>query len=199
MIEAEEKERSRIAKDLHDGIGQRLSALKMSLATYQKKQSNTGDEAHLAEIVEGFHRSANEVREISHKMMPRTLLEYGLIKATEELLSSCFKYTDIDPVFEHLDFDERLEEKLEIVVFRIIQELVTNILKHAEASTVKIQLIRLKHKINLVVEDNGKGRTGRSDGHGLLNINTRVEMLQGVVNYESAAQQGFTAMITIPM
>lgn len=200
VIQATEEERKRISKDLHDGIGQQLSALKMALSNIATKTSDEGQREDLELITEQFTKSAEEVRQVSHQMMPRTLMDFGLINAIEDLLQNNFKFSDIKYEFEHRLKNLRFDERIEISLYRILQELINNIIKHSEANEVSVQLIQNTGKLLLFVEDNGKGMNNtNSGGHGLLNIKSRLDMVKGSINYEPSPSSGTSATISIPV
>lgn len=201
VIQATEEERSRISKDLHDGIGQQLSGLKLGLNALSEKVTDEHIKSQLQEITASFSQSADEVRHISHQMMPRALAEKGLIVATEELLKNAFQFSDTKFQLEHDGINERLPERIEISIYRVIQELVNNIIKHARASQVNVQLIRSRNQLMIFLEDDGKGFDHTIDlhGHGLLNIKSRVDMIKGTVNFEPGPHSGTFVSITIPI
>lgn len=199
VIQATEEERKRISKDLHDGIGQQLAALKLGLQNIQKR-AGQDIQPELMEITGRFSKSADEIRQISHQMMPRALMEAGLVQASEDLLRNTFQYSDIHYEFEHHGMEERLDERIEISIYRVLQELLTNILKHSQANHVNIQLLKLKNKLTLLVEDNGQGISNEnSKGHGQMNIRNRLDLIKGTVNYEPGSENGLLAIITVPL
>lgn len=200
VINATEEERKRISKDLHDGIGQQLSALKMALTNVSVKMENAELRDNMEQITDQFSKSADEVRQVSHQMMPRALMEEGLVNAIEDLLKSSFQFSDISYDFEYHNIDGRFEERIEISLYRVLQELINNIIKHANASSVSVQLMKNKNKLLLFVEDNGKGMNNESpNGHGLLNIKSRLDMVSGTVNYTPSPESGTSATISIPL
>lgn len=200
VINATEKERSRISKDLHDGIGQQLSALKMALNKVSDEITDERQKANLELITSRFSKSAEEVRQISHQMMPHTLMENGLVEAIEDLLKSSFQFSEIKYQFEHHNVARRFQQNIEISLYRVLQEIINNIIKHAEASEVDIQLINNKGKLLLFAEDNGKGMSKVSTGgHGLLNIKSRLDMVAGTINYEASPSGGTALTISIPI
>lgn len=199
IVEATESERKRISKDLHDGIGQQLSALKLGLLAVRSNVSGSVEE-EIAELTEQFSKSADEVRQISHQMMPRSLMENGLVEAMDGLLKTSFRYADISYTFEHHGIEGRFDEKVEVSLYRILQELVNNVIKHSEATELSVQLIKSKARLMLLVEDNGKGLgAGKSDGHGLLNIKNRLDMINGEVNFEPSPESGVLATVVVPV
>lgn len=197
IIQAQEDERKRIAKDLHDGIVQQLGGLKLGL---QKIFANKEDE-ETNKIVEILDDSANELRALSHKMMPRSLGELGLIPALTDMLENSLGHTKIHYQFEHYGIKGRMKEAVEIAIYRIAQELVNNVIKHSQGDKVNIQLLKNPNNIIFIVEDNGRGMAGenRKEGIGLMNIASRLNTIQGKVNYEPSPESGTLATIVIPV
>lgn len=205
VITATEDERKRIAKDLHDGVVQGLTGLKMRLQNQLRRASLSADEQEgLQETSVLLDESINELRSISHQMMPRALSELGLAPVLEDLLEKAFGHSDIRYTFEQHRLDgQRFEEHIEVSLYRITQELINNIIKHSGAKAVSVQLLRTSGLLVLVVEDNGKGfryedATNRN-GIGLMNISSRAKALNGEVNYSPSPQQGTVATIRIPI
>ncbi len=202
MINAQEEERKRISKDLHDGIGQQLSGLKMA---WQNLSTDIGakapDEfAKLIDITKILDDTANEVRSISHQMMPKALNEMGLAPAIQDMLGKSLGATEIQYEFEHHNMDRRFNESVEIGLYRITQELINNIIKHSNAKFVSVQLFKNKNNIILMVEDNGIGFDSENgDGHGLMNIKSRLNTIKGEVNYQSSPGSGIIATIKVPI
>jgi len=203
VFEAIEDERKRIAKDLHDSVGQQLSALKLSWQHYHISMQNSqpSNEGRIENMTKILNDVITEVREISHQMMPRILQESGIVPAIEDMLEKVFRNSPISFTFEHFGIDSRMSEKIEIGLYRICQELVSNIIKHASATQVHVQLFKNSTMLVLLVEDNGKGinNTGSSDGIGLLNITSRAETIQGEFNLEPSPVSGTLATIRIPI
>ncbi|MFK8008791.1 MAG: tetratricopeptide repeat protein [Saprospiraceae bacterium] len=202
-IEAQEKERKRISKDLHDGIGQQLSGLKMAWSQLASKVKNTSetDAATLNKLTNVLDDAANDVRNISHQMMPRALEEFGLVSAIDDMLETSFSSSKITHEFEHFGIKNRFPEKIEIGLYRIAQELINNILKHSKASEVGVQLFQNKKNLVLVVEDNGSGfdLEKNKPGHGIANINYRSRAIGGTVNVESAIGNGTLVTVRIAL
>jgi signal transduction histidine kinase len=206
IIQATEDERKRIAKDLHDGIVQSLTGL--SLRMQKQSSSEKAKAAGLDEEIDStrsiLDESIAEVRGISHQMMPRVLNELGLIPAVADMLSKSLGQTAIKYEFEHHNINElRFAENVEVSLYRICQELINNIIKHAEAKAVSVQLLKTKTHLVLVVEDNGKGfewgDPSTRNGIGLMNINSRAQAVHGEVNYEPSPKQGTVATIRVPI
>lgn len=200
VIKASEDERNRISKDLHDGIGQEMAALKMSINHLKDKETDDAKKEQIDKILKNCARSADEIRIISHQMMPRSLMENGLIEAIEYLLQSTFELSDIKYKFEYFDINQRFDERIEISLYRVLQELVNNIVKHANASEVNVLLSKQGNNLVFFVEDNGVGMQNKSKrGHGVLNIKSRIDMIKGSINYQPTTNSGTTAIITIPI
>lgn len=195
VIVAQEKERQRIAKDLHDGIAQQLAGLKLGF----QSAIEAGPEAdRLLKILDD---STQEVREISHRMMPRTLSRVGLIEAISEMLKNSIGHSSLTYTFEHHGIEGRLPEQVEIVIYRITQELINNVIKHSSAQECSVQLIVMNKTAILIVEDDGRGMEDGtpSSGIGLMNIESRLETLNGNVHFDTSPSGGTLATIRIPL
>ena len=127
-------------------------------------------------------------------------MDDGLVQAIEDLLKTSFQFSDIKYEFEHHQIDQRFDEKIEISLYRITQELVNNIIKHSRAKNISVQLLNVKENLLLFVEDDGVGMTEnvKGEGHGLLNIRSRLDMINGSINYEPSADSGTSVSIKIP-
>ena len=200
-IETQEKERKRISKDLHDGIGQQLSGLKMawSQLTSKIKTTSETDAATLQKLTNVLDEAADDVRNISHQMMPRALQEFGLVSAVDDMLEKSFSTSNIKYEFEYFGIKNRFPENIEIGLYRIAQELVNNILKHSKATEVGVQLFQNKKNLVLVVEDNGRGfDVGKNkSGHGMTNINYRSKAIGGILNVESTVGTGTISTVRV--
>ena len=183
-LDGEAAERTRLAKDLHDGLGGMLSAIKMNLPQVK------GDVLLEAVDVSRFQTalgmlddSIQELRRVAHHMMPESLLRYGL---KVSLTDFCAAVPTAD--FHYFGNEARLPGKMEIMVYRCIHELVNNALKHAEATQINVQLVQEPDRISFTVQDNGKGfdRRTTSEGMGLRNIRQRVDALQGKLDIYSS-------------
>jgi two-component system, NarL family, sensor kinase len=198
---ATETERQRIAKDLHDGIGQQLSGVKMQLESLAVKDAKVLKKKE--HIAENLAQAAKEVRQISHQMMPRALAEDGLVPALEDLFTKTFAGTSITCSFEHHNITQRFPQDIETSLYRITQELLNNIIKHAHASKVAVQLYKVKDKLVMTVEDNGIGfdiaGKGKGNGHGLLNIKSRIETVNGKIDFESSETSETVITLSIPI
>lgn len=204
VLEAEEKERKRIAGDLHDGVGQLFSVVKMNLSGLlaRLKITNTDDEALAQKTIALVDESCKEVRNISHQMMPNVLLKSGLASAIKDFIDNIDKES-LQVNLHTVGLNNRLNNNTEIVLYRVLQETVNNVIKHAKASQLDIQLVKDSESITATIEDNGKGfdknLVEKFDGIGLKNIRTRVEYLKGSVDFDSHIGGGTVISVWIPL
>lgn len=203
IIEAEEKERVRIARDLHDGVAQIMTAAKMQLEHFMESEPDKfNSNLTIQTTFDLIKEAASEVRAVSHSMVPNALLKSGLVAALRDFVSKIHTEKLHVNLIVH-GLNERLDENVETVVYRVLQELVNNVIKHAHATEIIIQLIRDHHELSIVVEDNGRGFDSRklSDkmGIGLKNIESRIEYLNGNIYFDSSPKQGTTVMVEIPL
>lgn len=199
IIEAQEDERKRIAKDLHDGIVQQLGGV---IIAWRKRIShNKTEKPEEKALLRSLEESSNELREISHRMMPKALSELGVVAALEDLLEKSLGHSEIKYEFEYFGINERFKENIEITIYRITQELINNILKHSEANHVSFQLVKSGVTLALIVEDNGKGfsESKKKKGIGLMNISSRLDTVNGTINIEQGTQKGTLITINIPI
>lgn len=207
VIEAEEKERVRIARELHDGIGQQLSAAKMNISGLEGAlQLKTADEkTMLKNALDLLDESVKEVRAVSHSMMPNALIKSGLVSAVREFINKISSAGNLKINLEIIGLQQRLDPTVENVLFRVLQEIVNNIIKHSRANTVGIQFIKHDTELTVLVEDDGIGfnvaeQLKREDaGIGLKNIQSRIEYLNGEVIFDSYPGKGTTVTIEIPV
>ena len=202
-IDAQEKERRRIARDLHDEFGTKMSALKIYLSTYEKfidhqNQDALNTKKELYSIVDD---SMHDLRSLLMDLSPKTLEMHGFASALNDLtnrLSNTHLFHIKSYVSPQL---QRFDAKFELPIFRITQELINNSIKHAECKEISIQLFYRDKSIVFSYEDDGKGfdiREIKSAGYGLKNIETRVSLLEGKVSWESSPGNGINVTIEIP-
>ena len=204
VIDAEEAERKRIATDLHDGVGQIMSAAKMNLSAYEHytKFQTAEQQEYFQKIISLVDSGCKEVRSVSHNMMPNALLKNNLSEAINEFINKLDNRTL--KVYLHSEgFEDPVNSNIETVLYRVIQECVNNVIKHAEANVLDISLVKEANEITATIEDNGRGfevnKTAYKDGIGLKNIFTRVEFLKGTVDFTSAPGKGTLVAIYIPL
>jgi signal transduction histidine kinase len=201
LLEGEEKERERISKELHDGIVQELTAFKFGLNGLEKNLPDE-DRTSLIQLNSDISRISNEVRELSYQMMPVTLKELGLINALNELLNRSLLRQGIEVEFNSFGLSERLSEKIETTVYRIVQELINNTIKHSNASHVSLLLQLRNQVLQVTYEDNGIGYDTETvkKGIGLNSLGSRIKLVRGSFDIESSQMSGgTTAYIRIPL
>ncbi len=199
-FDATEQERRRLAAELHDGIGQQLGGLKLRLESFKGRSSGNGAMPPLDDVIQIVDDTSREVRDLAHQMMPKALSRAGLVPALEEMLRRAFDGTGVAWHFDHIGVGEALRPELATGLYRIAQELVGNILKHAQASHVDVQLMRNKAHLVLLVQDDGRGMTRtNSDGIGLRNISDRARALGGTFHITGTAGQGTEATVRVPL
>lgn len=204
VMEAEENERERIARDLHDGVGQMMSAAKMNLSAFESAAAFSDEEQKKAfeKIINLVDDSCREVRTVSHIMMPNALLKNNLADAIREFVSKLNTRTlNVDVYTEGLD--QRLDSGVETMLYRVVQECVNNTIKHAAATNLDISLIRDKDGISGTIEDNGKGfdaqDPGIRNGIGIRNITSRIDYLKGSIDIDSAPGRGTLIALHVPL
>ena len=202
VMAAEENERQRIAKDLHDGVGQMMSAAKMNLSAFESEINFAGEQKRsFKKVIQLVDESCREVRNVSHIMMPNALMKNELSAAIREFVDKLDKKSLQVQVYTE-GLDQYVDANTKLVLYRVLQECVTNVIKHAAATTLDISVIRSTDGIDAIVEDNGKGfdtiNKNSFEGIGLKNIRTRVEYLKGTVDIDSIPEQGTVIAIHIP-
>jgi signal transduction histidine kinase len=200
VLDGEEKERTRIAKDLHDGIVQDLTAIKLQLNAGVNNESVV-DKKIVVDAVESIDKASKEVRNISYQMMPTTLIQLGFIPAIEDLLKRVLTPSNIQYDFEQIGVAERLPDNIEVSIFRITQELLNNVIKHSEANFVSLLITLKANVVTMIFEDNGKGFDAATikKGIGFSSLSSRVELLNGDIKYEKADGVGTMAIVKIPI
>jgi len=199
----QEEERKRISRDLHDRLGSMLAMVKNHFKSVEE------DIDHLKTSNVNLYQKANklldeachEVRKISQDIASGTLTKFGLTASMEDLRNTLEESKQIDVEFISHGFKDRLTLDYEINIYRIFQELISNVLKHSEASELSMQILKSKEIVNIIVEDNGIGFNHESqiDGMGLKNVEARVLGLQGEMKIDSKINQGTTVTIDIPI
>lgn len=198
MIKGEEKERGRLAQELHDGIGGMLTAITLNVKALQRRNAHLTEFSELDEILLMLRETALEVRGTAHNLMPDILLDYSI----PEALQMYCDHLNREDLQVNLHFHgpvEHMDKFTTLTIYRVIQELLQNIVKHANATIAEIQLRSDQSKVILTVEDNGKGfdRNTTSDGLGLKTMKTRIEAMGGYISVESTPGMGTTVHIEL--
>ncbi len=204
MIEGQEKERERMAKDLHDAINPLLSAAKLNVESLQfQTKAYTDQQTNITNIVSLLSQSMTAIKDISFNLMPSILKDFGLVFTLKDY---CNKISEGGLIQVNLDIhgvENRLDKVKEVMLFRIAQELINNVIKHAQASQIDVQLIKHQKTIILMVEDNGKGmedseNISASIGYGLKNVESRAKALNGTMAIDTIKNRGTIITIEIP-
>jgi signal transduction histidine kinase len=204
MITGQDEERKRIARDLHDGLGALLSTVQIHFSSIENeiKKIQQLDIYNTANKL--LDDACLEVRKISHNMMPGTLLKYGLVPAIEDLCNKIHVADNLKVDFHAFEMEnERLAEHIEITIFRLIQEGLNNIVRHARATEVIVQLQKDERELHLIIEDNGVGfnvsEAREKGGMGMRNLDSRVKYLNGKLDIDSEIGKGTSITIDIPL
>lgn len=205
IIDGQERERKNIARELHDGLGQMLTALKFNFEGIKGGRSKSEQEK-IAEIRKQISDTIQETRRISFNLMPSVLYDYGLLPAVKHLADQVARYHQIDVCVESDWKGERLGRQIETNLYRIIQEALNNAVKYAEADQVSIAIDRLTDCLRLEITDNGKGflvhesdrKKTAGSGNGITNIQERTALINGEFQIKSAPGQGTRILIRVP-
>ncbi len=205
VIEAQDAERKRIAQELHDSIAQEMAAIRLQFAALQHKMSLAapGEAEKMGALAEQLDQSCSEVRTIAHVMMPPKLQTHGLAPSLELLLQNTLQHSGLQYEFDRGALPEKLSEKTTLGIYRIAQELLNNVVKHAKANKVMVMLHTVGNQLVLAVKDDGKGfdfEEARKKGSmGLLNVVSRVSTLQGSLKAEAAKPNGTLVLVRVPL
>ncbi len=203
VVDAEENERQRLSRELHDGIGQLLAATRRKMQTLPQAEG-TGDVAY-DESIALLDDSIKEVRQLSHNMMPPWLRNKTLVQAFEELVNQITRTTSLKVQTEWVDVDELALEKIQVLMlYRSLQEMISNVLRHAGATKLNIEVVNHGDELNIMVYDNGKGFDKEAvmnsgAGIGLKNIQSRIEYIGGRLQIDTYPGKGTTYIIDLPL
>ncbi len=204
MVEGQEKERLRLAGELHDNLGSTLATVKMQVENLERNLEKVDDPKTLLSKTNTLINEAyQKVRSISHERNSGVMAKEGLLPAVQKLAKQISSSGSLQIDVQDFGLENRLSNHLEITIFRIIQELTTNIVKHAQATEASISLTQHDNELNIIVEDNGKGfKVGKletKNGMGLGSIERRVEHLEGSMEVDSIPGKGTSIIIDIPL
>jgi signal transduction histidine kinase/predicted ATPase len=203
LMQAQDSERKRIASDLHDSLGSLLSSVRLRFNGLQSEfflkvpdKAQRFDDS-LILLDEAIH----ELRQISHNMVPVSLSRFGLSSALQTFVAQVSASGQLDVGLQILGLEKRLPEEIEVRVYRICQELVQNVIKHAQAATLRIQIILHNDSLNIMVEDDGVGlvKDSMSKGFGFSTIQSNVDLFKGTFGIESQPGKGCLVLIDLPI
>jgi two-component system, NarL family, sensor kinase len=196
VLRGEEQERTRLAKDLHDGLGGMLSGIKYSFNNMKENLILTPDTAQaFSRSMDMLDNSIKEMRRVAHNMMPESLMRYGLDKTLQDYTAEINKSGMVAVAYQSMGMENKtVDNTTAITIYRIVQELLNNVTKHAAAKQVLVQLLAQGNKLVVNVEDDGKGFDTtiieRVEGIGWKNIKSRVEFLKGKLDVQSSDGKG---------
>ena len=203
IVRGQELERRRLARELHDETGQALTSILLGLRAVEDAGNSDDLRQAASDLRELVVATLQDVRRLAVQLRPKALDDFGLVPALERFVQTFSESTDIRVALEAQLGDERLPPEVETTLYRIVQEALTNIVKHAEAANVSILLVRAKGSATLVIEDDGQGfdpDKTREGGLGLVGMRERAELHEGRLRIESApGGEGATLVIEVPL
>ena len=204
VLKGEEQERTRLAKDLHDGLGGMLSGIKYSFNTMKGNFIMTPENQQAFERgIDMLDSSINEMRRVAHNLMPEALVKFGLDTALKDFCNDINQSGSLKLTYQSSGLENTvIGSNLAITIYRVVQELVNNVLKHAGAATVLVQIEKNETGIAVTVEDDGKGFDTailrQTKGIGWDNIQSRVNYLKGKIDVQAAPGKGTSVLIELP-
>jgi signal transduction histidine kinase len=203
ILKGQEEERTRVARDLHDGLGGLLSGIKLTLNNVRGNVilPESGAMAFSRALTQ-LDAAIDEMRRVAHSMMPEALVRFGLPEALQDFCDGINESGQLNVNLQTFGLETRLDSSVEVVLYRIIQELLNNVIKHARASEAYVQITHDENHLTITIEDNGKGfdtsQLANNKGAGMSNIETRVAYLNGKMDIQSKTNEGTSVLIEIP-
>lgn len=203
VLKGEEQERTRLAKDLHDGLGGMLSGIKFSFNTMKGNLIMTPENTQAFErSMDMLDSSIKEMRRVAHNMMPEALVKFGLDTALKDFCNDINKSGALQVSYQSIGLINLvIEQTTSITIYRIVQELINNVMKHATAKTAIVQLAKSDHQLTVTVEDDGRGFDTSiikgTEGIGWTNIQNRVDFLKGKLDVHSEPGKGTSILIEL--
>jgi signal transduction histidine kinase len=200
LVQAQEIERCHLARELHDEVGQALTAAKINLQSAMR-EGGASISPKLQETVAILDRLLGQVRQISLDLRPSILDDLGLVPALRSILDERARRASIEVHFSPRDVPESLDTEIQTTFFRIVQEAITNVMRHAKATRIDVDLHRENGKLRLLIRDNGVGfdTKSRTAGLGLIGIKERAALVGGQANIISETNKGTTIDISLPL
>ncbi len=204
IMQGQEEERSRMARDLHDGLGGILSGIKLNLSAMKGNQIMQEADANIfSRSIDQLDTAIKEMRRVAHNMMPEALLKFGLSEAIQDFCDGINQAGHLKMKYSHFGSPILNDQSLQVILYRIIQELSNNAIKYAQAQNIFIQLTKHETGISLTVEDDGKGFDMASlekiKGTGINNVISRVNYLKGTFTIDSEIGKGTSCFVEIPV
>lgn len=203
MMRTEEKERTRVARDLHDGLSGMLAATRMQFEHIKEDRDRISETNRIDTAISTLDKASIEVRRIAHNLIPEILMRFGLMEALTDFFEGIQSSHQLQINFQKTGIPIPLEQKVELAIYRVIQELLNNIIKHSGATDVLVELAFTPGWLSVTVEDNGKGISDEAmlvgKGIGLNNIKSRIQYLGGEISFHTAASKGTSVYIELPL
>jgi signal transduction histidine kinase len=201
VVSAQELERRRLARELHDETGQALTSILLGLRPIEDAMHDDSSRTAVADLRELVVATLQDVRRLAVELRPAALDDFGLVPALERLTETFAEQTGISVDLEAALASKRLPSETETALYRIVQEALTNVLKHARARRVSISLTRKDGSVTAVIEDDGTGfdpEQATEDSFGLTGMRERVALLDGTLQVESSEGGGTTLFVEVP-
>ena len=206
IIKAQEEERKRLSREIHDGPAQMMANVLMRSNLIDRIYREKGAEKALQEIQDlkvNVRNALSEVRRIIYDLRPMALDDLGITPTLKKYLSTVMEYNPgADIQFISYNNERRISSDYEVAIFRLVQEGVNNALKHGKSSLIHVKIEWLRDEINVVVKDNGKGfdtDNVREGSFGIIGMKERIDLLKGTINISSAVGKGTTVLMKIPL
>lgn len=196
IIQTEEKERQRFSKEIHDGLGPLLSSVKMSVSALDKMNTDGKQDNIIKNTNLVIDEAIRCLKEISNNLNPHVLTNFGLVRAINNFINKLAAFSKVKTQFTNNFKDKRFEPDVEVILYRVVCEMINNTLKHADATQIKLDMTFRNDEINLIFEDNGRGFNPQEvidtpgGGMGLSNIISRVSSIKGEVDIFSEHGKG---------
>jgi two-component system sensor histidine kinase DegS len=207
LVQTSEEEQRRISRDIHDSLGQILFALQLEISSAKTLLHKDIDKVEkvLQSSQDKLSTAMNEASSICYRLSPQLLADFGFVEALLDLVHNIQSSGNINVEFEHKWLKRKMSKSLETALFRVSQEALANIMKHAHASNVRIHLVETEDQIRLTITDDGDGfdlqktKRKRKRGFGLMNMKERIEMMDGTFIIKTEPKSGTKIDITIPI
>jgi signal transduction histidine kinase len=201
IVGGQEQERRRLSRELHDETGQALTSILLGLKSIEEAAGTERFPVALAELREQVVATLQDVRRLAVELRPKALDDFGLVPALERLVATFAEQTGIETHLEARVREARLPSEIETVLYRVVQEALTNVVKHARAEHVSVLLHARPGKVAVVIEDDGRGFSAdalSADGIGLVGMRERVALVGGRLELETSEEGGTTIVVEVP-
>jgi signal transduction histidine kinase len=201
IVGGQEQERRRLSRELHDETGQALTSILLGLKALEETAGTERFPAALAELREQVVATLQDVRRLAVELRPKALDDFGLVPALERLVGTFAEQTGIETHLESRLQEARLASEIETVLYRVVQEALTNVVKHARAEHVSVLLHAKPGRVAVVIEDDGRGfaaDTLSGDGIGLVGMRERIALVGGRLELETSEGRGTTIVVEVP-